>query len=252
MYPQTYNDLGECIVFTPYVSTMNAKGQLVRIFDNIKPIENTHKKDECNDCPICFETIEKNNCVRTECNHAFHASCLMRHTATNGYSCPYCRTDMVDKKVLNCDDDDDDDDDESLYRSDDEAEDDGEPYDTFDGSYEHYVDILTNDINMQNFRWLFQRANGEETEDDVGNTSATMSYLIGRERQQEIVHQENEEQMEKLMDLVKNVNISFKELVYAFVCGNVNEFHYNYHAENAYMKVSAILDRLAHEVIRNY
>jgi hypothetical protein len=174
----------------------------------------------------------------------------MRHTAVNGYTCPYCRADMVDKEVFNSDDDDD----ESLYRSEDEDEDDDddERYDTFDGSYEHYIDTLTNDINMQNFRWLFQRVNNEETEDDIGNTTSSMSYLIGRERQQEIVHQENKEQMDKLMVLVKNTNISFEDVVYAFACGNINEFHYNYHADNAYMKVSTILDRLARDVIRNY
>lgn len=252
MSPQTYNDLGECIVFTPYVCTMNAKGQLVRILDNIKPIENTHKKDECNDCPICFETIEKNNCIRTECGHVFHASCLMRHTAVNGYTCPYCRADMVDKKVLTSDDDDDE---YSFYGSDDENEDEDEDDDdrldtpTF-GQQSINSRILTNNINMQNFRWLFQRANDEETEEDIDNTAETMTNLLRMEREEEIINQENKEQMNRLMALVENTNITFQDLIYAFACHSAHEFRYNIYADNAYIKVANILDRLTEQVIR--
>lgn len=44
------------------------------------------------ECPICYIPIEYNkNCVTTECGHKFHCSCLLAHTATNGFNCPYCR-----------------------------------------------------------------------------------------------------------------------------------------------------------------
>ena len=39
-----YNELGECIVFTPHVNMMNEKGQSVRIFDNNNSIKNQKKK----------------------------------------------------------------------------------------------------------------------------------------------------------------------------------------------------------------
>jgi hypothetical protein len=49
------------------------------------------------DCPICMEVIEVNkNCVTTECGHCFHANCLMKSVAHNGFGCPYCRSAMAE------------------------------------------------------------------------------------------------------------------------------------------------------------
>ena len=49
------------------------------------------------DCPICMEDIEcTKNCVTTECGHCFHASCLMKSVAHNGFGCPYCRSAMAE------------------------------------------------------------------------------------------------------------------------------------------------------------
>lgn len=50
------------------------------------------------DCPICFETLDfgGNNCMRTECGHGFHTSCLMMSLhQSNDFKCPYCRQKMV-------------------------------------------------------------------------------------------------------------------------------------------------------------
>ena len=50
------------------------------------------------ECPICMDDIKLNaNCVTTECGHCFHASCLMRNVAHNGFGCPYCRTTMAEE-----------------------------------------------------------------------------------------------------------------------------------------------------------
>ena len=54
------------------------------------------------DCPICFETLDfgGNNCMRTECGHEFHTSCVMmniRHS--NNFKCPYCRKAMAELAV---------------------------------------------------------------------------------------------------------------------------------------------------------
>lgn len=49
------------------------------------------------DCPICMEDIEcSKNCITTECGHCFHASCLMKSVAHNGFGCPYCRSAMAE------------------------------------------------------------------------------------------------------------------------------------------------------------
>ena len=49
------------------------------------------------DCAICISEIGDKNKVVTECGHVFHASCLMEHVAYNGYGCPCCRDNMVNK-----------------------------------------------------------------------------------------------------------------------------------------------------------
>ena len=53
------------------------------------------------ECPICLCSIKnkKTDFVATNCGHCFHASCLMRHVDMNGFSCPYCRNNMVGAPV---------------------------------------------------------------------------------------------------------------------------------------------------------
>ena len=72
------------------------------------------------ECPICYDCIESNkNCVTTECGHCFHANCLMKSVAHNGFGCPYCRAAMAEEPNESEDGDDNDD-------SDDESEEDDE------------------------------------------------------------------------------------------------------------------------------
>ena len=50
------------------------------------------------ECPICMDDINVNkNCITTECGHCFHASCVMRNIAQNGFACPMCRTTMAEE-----------------------------------------------------------------------------------------------------------------------------------------------------------
>jgi hypothetical protein len=49
------------------------------------------------ECPICMDDININkNCITTECGHCFHASCVMRNVAQNGFACPMCRSAMAE------------------------------------------------------------------------------------------------------------------------------------------------------------
>ena len=51
-----------------------------------------------NECPICLEHIECNkNIIVTECGHTFHCKCMMTNISHNGFSCPCCRTNMIDE-----------------------------------------------------------------------------------------------------------------------------------------------------------
>ena len=50
------------------------------------------------ECPICMDDIDiTKNCITTECGHCFHASCVMRNVAQNGFACPMCRTAMAEE-----------------------------------------------------------------------------------------------------------------------------------------------------------
>ncbi len=67
------------------------------------------------ECPICLDDIDTTkNCIITECGHKFHCSCFMRHSAIQGFNCPYCRSITAEQVVEDNEDDyyDDEDDDE--------------------------------------------------------------------------------------------------------------------------------------------
>ena len=103
--------------------------------------------DETHECPICMEVLTgTKNIVTTECGHCFHTNCLMTSVAHTGFGCPYCRTQMAAAPEDSDDEDDDDDDSE---------------WDTVDED-----DELYGDHSLRGVRWLFQRANGEEVDDE--------------------------------------------------------------------------------------
>ena len=58
------------------------------------------------ECSICMDDIMINsNCITTECGHTFHASCLMKNVAHNGFGCPNCRTVMAEDPTSDDEDD---------------------------------------------------------------------------------------------------------------------------------------------------
>jgi hypothetical protein len=71
------------------------------------------------------------NCVTTECGHTFHANCLMRNVAFNGFGCPYCRTEMVEDVEDEEDEDDEEDIDSEDEDDDEDHEDDGSDLEDF-------------------------------------------------------------------------------------------------------------------------
>ena len=99
--------------------------------------------DETHECPICMDVLSgTKNIVTTECGHCFHTNCLMTSVAHNGFGCPYCRTEMAAAPEES-------DDDDSEW-----------------GSYDEDDDELYGDHSLRGARWLFQRANGEEVDDE--------------------------------------------------------------------------------------
>jgi hypothetical protein len=101
-------------------------------------------EEEIVDCPICMDQIEgEKNKVITECGHCFHTSCLMKNVAHNGFGCPYCRDTMAEEPDDNNSD---------------------EEYDEFSIDEEEENDYSDN--VLRGSRWLFQRAEGEELDDE--------------------------------------------------------------------------------------
>lgn len=98
---------------------------------------------EVNECSICLDCIDGNkNQVVTECGHCFHASCLMKNVSHNGFGCPYCRATMAE----------------------------AQPEDDDASDYSDYTDIedeMYDDYSLRGMRWMFQRVEGEELDDDA-------------------------------------------------------------------------------------
>ena len=95
------------------------------------------------ECPICMDEINPSkNCIITDCNHTFHASCMLKSIVHGNFDCPCCRFELTESPV--------DDEDE------DEDEEENEEYREAFEEYELYV----------GFRALFVRAEGNEYDED--------------------------------------------------------------------------------------
>jgi hypothetical protein len=161
----TINHLPEITSFDEFINNMNFEKD-----DIISPIE----------CPICYDSIiENKNCVVTECGHTFHCSCLMKNSSHNGFSCPMCRTLMVETNSTNVIQEDDDDDDDSVYDSED------------DSTYEYDIDSRADNLSY-GFRLFERRVNdnsefpNQENDDrdtDIDDDNESSRYQYERRRE---------------------------------------------------------------------
>ena len=70
------------------------------------------------ECPICMDEINPTrNCIVTDCNHTFHASCMLKSIVFGNFDCPCCRFELAESPV-----EEDDDDDEEYNEEEDEYE----------------------------------------------------------------------------------------------------------------------------------
>jgi hypothetical protein len=106
---------------------------------------NIKEENEVIECPICMDEIEgEKNKVTTDCGHCFHTTCLMKNVAHNGFNCPYCRDVMAEEPPDNNSD---------------------EEYDEFSFDEEEEGPDYSDNV-LRGARWLFQRAEGEELDDE--------------------------------------------------------------------------------------
>lgn len=110
--------------------------------------DDNKKEEEVIECPICYEEINPlKNCVTTECGHQFHCKCLMQNSATNGFSCPMCRSIMAEE----LEDSDSDNEDEGEYEDEEDEEDEAGEID---------------DNALTSFRMFHQQLAGDEVEEE--------------------------------------------------------------------------------------
>jgi len=102
------------------------------------------------ECPICMDEINPTrNCIITDCNHTFHASCMLKSIVFGNFDCPCCRFELAESPVEEDDDDD-------------------EEYNEEEDEYELYV----------GFRALFVRAEGNEyVEEDEEDEQDIVLYI---------------------------------------------------------------------------
>ena len=112
------------------------------------------------ECPICMDDINPTkNCIITDCNHTFHASCMLKSIVHGNFDCPCCRFELA----------------ESLEEEDDYEHDYEDDYED-EEEYELYV----------GFRALFIRAEGnefleeDEEDDQDGELNVPLNYFVNK------------------------------------------------------------------------
>ena len=184
------------------------------------------------ECPICMEPVcASRNCIITECGHSFHSNCLFKHTAMNGFHCPYCRTSMADVP-----EDEEEYEDEDEFEFDDNDDNDDNDDDENNHAYNYDDDTRENESNesyvLDGFRWMFQQANGQPLEEIDYFTDAyeTWHHAIARNK----IHydEENEQRTKSILDELSKMGT--KLTIEDFVRAEIfRRGLYGYHDDNA-------------------
>jgi hypothetical protein len=164
------------------------------------------------------------NICTTECGHCFHSSCLIKNISHNGFGCPYCRKVLAENPIRQVDLDTDDNDNNIDHIDDQET------------------DYKYNDYELRGFRWLFNRANGEEIEQ------------YGYEKPYEDVYleefYEEKEILKKLLptSLIKE-NMLKKKVTYDELIGHIfylykNDYQLSYEHQESFKKVYTTMFKL--------
>lgn len=149
------------------------------------------------ECPICMDQIEgEKNKVTTECGHCFHTSCLMKNVAHNGFGCPYCRDAMAEEPADNNSD---------------------EEYDEFSVDEEDEEPDY-NDNVLRGARWLFQRAEGEELDDEEDTVL---------DEEEERVEVEPRAPVDYIVEKLVQRGVSMAELVKAILIRDHDEYQFH-------------------------
>ena len=149
------------------------------------------------ECPICMDQIEgEKNKVTTECGHCFHTACLMKHVAHNGFGCPYCRDVMAEEPA------------------DDNSD---EEYDEFSTDEEDEEPDYSDNV-LRGSRWLFQRAEGEELDDEEDTVL---------DEEEERVEVEPRAPVDYIVEKLVERGVSMADLVKAILIRDHDEYQFH-------------------------
>ena len=149
------------------------------------------------ECPICMDQIDgEKNKVTTECGHCFHTACLMKHVAHNGFGCPYCRDVMAEEPA------------------DDNSD---EEYDDFTVDEEDEEPDYTDNV-LRGSRWLFQRAEGEELDDEEDTVL---------DEEEERVEIEPRAPVDYIVEKLVERGVSMADLVKAILIRDHDEYQFH-------------------------
>lgn len=148
---QAHSDVGGCL-WCDYEDTnkmLEIEKDLETLFDDVyveEQVEKAQKADDSSDislnstqteCCICFELINKNknNCT-TECGHTFCLKCLASAMYHDTWSCPYCRTSLIELPEAEEEEEEEDEEDDEFEDGEEEDGDDedDDEYDEYDNN----------------------------------------------------------------------------------------------------------------------
>lgn len=193
-------------------------------------------------CPICFEDIpvDSSNSLQTSCNHKFHTSCFLKHTAVNGYTCPYCRKVLVE--TADTDDTEETNNDRNLFirnhsileegmmSYEDSDEDNNENSDDDDDDEDEEnndgYEVDPENAMLAPMRWMFQRANDEPLEESNPNLQRFYQYNDSKDRSMSLMREENWMYIKDMLQRLKKQKITEEQILAAYLYQVSHEYRF--------------------------
>jgi len=200
-------------------------------------------------CPICFEEIDSTtNALQTSCNHRFHTKCFLQHTKLNGYTCPYCRNELLDSTVDDHAVEAVEDTSYTLYNHDDNISIDEDTIVVYE------PDISPDDYSLHPFRWMMQQYNKmDATESDSEKERDTSLNLIYNAhdhiiRECNIIQEENSSTLNLFMKMIKN-KVSYRDLLAAYLYHTCIDYRYCRISEQSNVKLSKTVESIHEKIL---
>jgi len=197
-------------------------------------------------CPICFEEMDSTtNALQTSCDHRFHTKCFLQHTKLNGYTCPYCRNELLDSTVKEHEVEAVEDTSYTLYHHDDNISIDENAIVVYE------PDISPDDYSLHPFRWMMQQYNNmdDESENEV-DTSLNLIYNAHDHiiRECNIIQEENSSTLNLFMKMIKN-KVSYRDLLAAYLYHTCIDYRYCRISEQSNAKLSKTVENIHEKIL---